>query len=164
MKSTKIIIAGIPVLFLLFYSCKSSEESIISKADSIVFVYHDASVPPDDHRSYIITITPNKLYYVVDSYGDVIKEDSLDIDKGKWEQCKNAFESANIRNVVEKKNIEGCTGGNGSSIRVYNGTNPLFKGYQYRCGKFNEGDLEGNINQFLAAIKDGIDYTFFRTN
>ena len=164
MKSNKIILAGIPLLFLLFYSCKNAEESLISNADFIVFEFHDASVPPDDHRSYTISITPTTLYYVVDSYGDVIKKDSLKIGEEKWEQCKNAFESAGIRNVVEKENNEGCTGGTGNSISVYQGTTTLFKGYQYRCGNFNEGDLEGDLNQFLQAIKEGLDYTFFSTN
>ena len=164
LKSNKIILAGIPLLLLLFHSCKSSEETLISKADFIVFEFHDASVPPDDHRSYTISITPTTLYYVVDSYGDVIKRDSLTIGKEKWEQCKIAFESTGIRNVVEKENMEGCTGGTGNSIKVYQGTNPLFKGYQYRCGNLNEGDLDGDLNQFLRAIKDGIDYTFFSTN
>jgi hypothetical protein len=164
LKSNKIILAGIPVLFLLFHSCKSSEDSFISKADTIIYEFHDASVPPDDHRSYVITITPNKLNYVVDSYGDVIKKGFIDIDKKKWEQCKKAFESAGIRNVVEKENNEGCTGGTGNSIKVYQGTSTLFKGYQYRCGNLNEGDLEGDLNQFLRAIKEGLDYTFFSTN
>lgn len=163
MKSNKIILVGIPVLILLF-SCKNSEESLISNADFIVYEFHDASVPPDDHRSYTISITPNKLNYVVDSYGDVIKKGFIDIDKKKWEQCKNAFESAGIRNVVEKENNEGCTGGTGNSISVYQGTTTLFKGYQYRCGNFNEGDLEGDLNQFLQAIKEGLDQTFFSTN
>ena len=163
MKSNKIILVGIPVLILLF-SCKNTEESLISNADFIVFEFHDASVPPDDHRSHTISITPNRLNYVVDSYGDVIKKGFIDIDKKKWEQCKNAFESAGIRNVVEKENMEGCTGGTGNSISVYQGTTTLFKGYQYRCGNFNEGDLEGDLNQFLQAIKEGLDYTFFSTN
>jgi len=163
LKSNKIILVGIPVLILLF-SCKNSEESLISNADFIVYEFHDASVPPDDHRSYTISITPNKLNYVVDSYGDVIKKGFIDIDKKKWEQCKNAFESAGIRNVVEKENNEGCTGGTGNSISVYQGTTTLFKGYQYRCGNFNEGDLEGDLNQFLQAIKEGLDQTFFSTN
>ena len=163
MKSNKIILVGITVLILLI-SCKNTEESLISNADFIVYEFHDASVPPDDHRSYTISITPNKLNYVVDSYGDVIKKGFIDIDKKKWEQCKNAFESAGIRNVVEKENNEGCTGGTGNSISVYQGTTTLFKGYQYRCGNFNEGDLEGDLNQFLQAIKEGLDQTFFSTN
>lgn len=155
---------AIPLLLFVIQSCKNTEESAISNADFIVFEYHDASVPPDDHRSYTISVTPTKLYYVVDSYGDVIKKDSLDIGKEKWEQCKIAFESAGIKNVVEKENNEGCTGGTGNSISVYQGTTTLFKGYQYRCSNFNEGDLEGDLNQFLKAIKEGIDYTFFSTN
>lgn len=163
MKSNKNILVGFTVLILLF-SCKNTEKSLISNADFIVFEFHDASVPPDDHRSYIISITPTTLYYVVDSYGEVIKKDSLEIGKQKWEQCKNAFESAGIRNVIEKESIEGCTGGTGNSIKIFNGHDFLFLGYQYRCGDFNEGDMEGDINQFLQAIKEGIDYTFFSTN
>ena len=55
------------------HSTSDNVASVVYKADKIVFEYHDASVPPDDHRSYVITLNPDKLIYVVDSYGEIIK-------------------------------------------------------------------------------------------
>ncbi len=168
MKNSRQIVSIIGILTILLYSCKTSEETssngIMTNADFIVFEYHDASVPPDDHRSYSITVTPNKLYFQVDSYGENIKADSINIGKEKWKQCKRAFETAGIRNIVEKNETEGCTGGSGNSISIYEGTQPLFKGYQYRCGNGMQGDLEGDLNQFEKAIKEGIEYAFFSLN
>ena len=46
------------------HSTSDTVPSVVYKADEIVFEYHDASVPPDDHRSYVITLNPDKLISV----------------------------------------------------------------------------------------------------
>ncbi|MDG2153264.1 MAG: hypothetical protein P8K10_04950 [Crocinitomicaceae bacterium] len=138
--------------------------SSITMADEIIFEYHDASVPPDDHRSYFIRIKEDSLFYSVDSYGEIIKENSMAIDLKKWKSIKNAFESCGIKNVEERKNSEGCTGGSGNSIYAYVKKEQLFKGYQYRCSDFFDGDLDGDLNCFLMTIKQDIASDFFHTD
>lgn len=162
------------ILFLMsgfLFSCRTtphshaeSPKSLAFSADEIVFEYHDASVPPDDHRSYRIKIHEDKLYYVVDSYGEIIKEDSISIEKNKWNNIQSAFLTCDIRNVEKRKNSEGCTGGSGNSIYLYDNQEKLFAGYQYRCSTFFDGDLDGDLNCFLKIIRSGIDPTFFSTD
>ena len=95
---------------MFFLSCRTTPHStrdtvpsVVYKADEIVFEYHDASVPPDDHRSYVITLNPDKLIYVVDSYGEIIKRDSIKSEPTKWNKVQAAFTSCDIRNVEKKK-------------------------------------------------------------
>ena len=146
------------------HSTSETSKSSVHKTDKIVFEYHDASVPPDDHRSYMITLNPDKLIYVVDSYGEIIKKDSINIEPNKWNEVRAAFESCSIRNVEKRKNLEGCTGGSGNSIHLYINNEKIFGGYQYRCSTFFDGDLDGDLNCFLMTIKQDIDPVFFSTD
>lgn len=163
------------VIWILCIGCLASCKTIpnqqmdttpspIKMADEIIFEYHDASVPPDDHRSYMITLNPDKLIYVVDSYGEIIKRDSINIEPNKWNEVRAAFASCGIKNVEERKNSEGCTGGSGNSIHVYFNNEKIFSGYQYRCSTFFDGDLDGDLNCFLMTIKQDIASDFFRTD
>src|SRR5690606_31570938 len=43
------------------------------------FHFGDASLPPEAHRSWTVTVTPDMAYVVVDSYGDVVGEDTAEI-------------------------------------------------------------------------------------
>jgi hypothetical protein len=146
------------------HSKSETSKSSVHKTDKIVFEYHDASVPPDDHRSYMIALNPDKLIYVVDSYGEIIKKDSINIEPNKWNEVRAAFASCGIKNVEERKNSEGCTGGSGNSIHLYINNEKIFSGYQYRCSTFFDGDLDGDLNCFLMTIKQDIDPVFFSTD
>lgn len=171
MKNNNLIFIYILLLGLLF-SCKTtshnkqldSNTSVIITADEIIFEYHDASVPPDDHRSYFIQIREDSLFYSVDSYGEIIKKNSIAIDLKKWNSIKNAFVSCGIKNIEERKISEGCTGGTGNSISAYVKKEKLFEGYQYRCSNYFDGDLDGDLNGFLMTIKQDIDPVFFSTD
>lgn len=38
--------------------------------------YRDSSVPPEHHRSYTVTVTPDEAHIGVDSYGDVLHDET----------------------------------------------------------------------------------------
>ena len=163
------------LLFPLLFACKTVQndtnkprinaadnQSWITAADQIIFIYDDASVPPGDHRSYKITVSTEKLFFEVDSYGDLIRKDSISITKNKWTQIQQAFIDSQIDNIAEKENPEGCTGGNGNQVYVLMGTKALFSGNQYRCGGFNEGNLTGDLDGFEKVIRQDLPSSLFR--
>ena len=154
------------LLFLLLFACKTlqndTDKSSINLADQIIFIYDDASVPPDDHRSYTITVSPGQIVFEVDSYGDLIRKDSVSITKNKWTQIRQAFVDKQIHNIAEKENPEGCTGGSGNQVYVRMRSTSLFSGHQYRCGGFNEGNLSGDLFEFEKAIRQDLPSSFFR--
>ena len=156
----------VPLLFPLIFACKTlqneTDKSWINSADQIIFIYDDASVPPDDHRSYTITVRPDQLVFEVDSYGELIRKDSVSITKNKWTQIRQAFVDSQIHNITEKENPEGCTGGSGNQIYVSMGSRSLFSGNQYRCGGFNEGNLSGDLDGFEKAIRQDLRSSLFR--
>jgi hypothetical protein len=51
----------------------------------IVYRFGDASVPPQYHRSYTITVTAGQARVVVDSYGDVLAEKAYEITRKEFE-------------------------------------------------------------------------------
>ena len=165
----------VPLLFPLLFACKTLQndtdkysinladnQSWIISADQIIFIYDDASVPPDDHRSYTITVSPDQLIFEVDSYGDLIRKDSISITKNKWTKIRQAFVDSQIQNIAEKENPEGCTGGSGNRITIMGTGELLFSGHQYRCGGFNEGNLSGDLFGFEKAIRQDLPSSFFR--
>ena len=156
----------VPLLFPLLFACKTlqndTDKSSINLADQIIFIYDDASVPPDDHRSYTITVSPGQIVFEVDSYGDLIRKDSVSITKNKWTQIRQAFVDKQIHNIAEKENPEGCTGGSGNRITIMGSGEPIFSGHQYRCGGFNEGNLSGDLFEFEKAIRQDLPSSFFR--
>ena len=156
----------VPLLFPLIFACKTlqneTDKSWINSADQIIFIYDDASVPPDDHRSYTITVSPDQLFFEVDSYGNIIREDSVSITKNKWTQIRQAFVDSQIHNIAEKENPEGCTGGSGNQVYVRMRSTSLFSGNQYRCGGFNEGNLSGDLDRFEKSIRQDLPSSFFR--
>ena len=156
----------VPLLFPLIFACKTlqneTDKSWINSADQIIFIYDDASVPPDDHRSYTITVWPDQLFFEVDSYGELIRKDSVSITKNKWNQIRQAFVDSQIHNIAEKENPEGCTGGSGNQVYVSMGLKSLFSGNQYRCGGFKEGNLSGDLDGFEKAIRQDLPSSLFR--
>ena len=146
------------------YSCINVADNLswIHEADQIIFIYEDASVPPDDHRSYTITVSPDQLFFEVDSYGELIREDSVSITKNKWNQIRQAFVDSQIHNIAEKENPEGCTGGSGNQVYVRMGFKSLLSGNIYRCGGFNEGNLSGDLDGFEKAIRQDLRSSLFR--
>ena len=100
---------------------------------SISYGYQDASVPPDYHRSYIITLTNENYRFVVDSYGHIIKDTTLVLpnQKERIEQALKAFDKCKIKNYKHKSEDMGCTGGNGEFIKITKDGERFFYGSNY---------------------------------
>ena len=78
-------IVGALFFVLFLFSCQKTEskreypgkEPVNTKFLGdfcIIYGFKDASVPPDDHRSYSIYLTNKNYRFVVDSYGEIIKD------------------------------------------------------------------------------------------
>jgi len=55
-------------------------------ADTAVVEYRftDSSVPPEYHRSYTLTVAGGEARIVVDSYGDVLHDETAAVDDATW--------------------------------------------------------------------------------
>lgn len=121
---------------------------------SITYRFGDASVPPDCHRSYVITVTPDHVRIVVDSYGDVLADKTYAITPAQFDDVKGAMKSRGIGNCAPGGDDDaGGTGGTTESISCSNEKGKVFSGSVYHCAGKDTGDLCGDVAGFAADVK-----------
>lgn len=118
----------------------------------ITYHFGDASVPPPDHRSYVITVTKDNVGIIVDSYGEVLAEKTHEITSKQFDDIQASLERNEIRNCILGDN-EGCTGGTSESIFYSSKEKEMFSGSVYHCGGNDTGNLCGNIKHFVDDVK-----------
>ncbi len=140
---------------LLTASCTEQMDEEIEneqKINFLIFKFHDASVPPEYHRSFTLTIEKDKTHLLVDSYGEIITDTLLQLKNETSQKMLSLVNKHQIKN--KSKNIvdEGCTGGTGISIKYGFEKEVFCDGYVYFCGGITEGNLDGNIDAFEKEI------------
>jgi hypothetical protein len=118
----------------------------------IVYCFGDASVPPQYHRSYKITLTPGQARVVVDSYGDVLAEKAYEITREEFEGIVRSLSRHRIGRA-ELGEDEGCTGGTTETIRYSDAAHELFSGSVYHCGGRDSGNLGGDARGFADEVR-----------
>ncbi len=153
---------------ILTTSCteQTSEEKVKEqKINFLVFQFHDASVPPEYHRSFTLTFETDKAHLLVDSYGDIITDTQLNLNKETIQKIFSLVDKHQIKNK-EKKNVdEGCTGGTGVSIKYGFEKEVFCNGYVYFCGGTTDGDLQGDLKAFEKEILEMIpEFNYYLKN
>ena len=143
----------------------SSSPNLKNKIE-IIYSFLDASVPPEYHRSYSIILSDNNYRFVVDSYGEIIKDTTIFLSnhRKKIKQTLKSFKKCQIKNVKRTQNNNGCSGGNGEEIKIIKEGKVYFKGSNYYCGSQTEGDLSGDTKLFLKELKKGVPPNVFKYN
>ncbi len=118
----------------------------------ITYHFGDASVPPPDHRSYVITVTRNNVQIIVDSYGEILADKTYEITSKQFDDIQASLKRNKIRNCILGDN-KGCTGGTGESISYYSKERGIFSGSIYHCGGKDTGNLCGEIKHFADDVK-----------
>lgn len=124
----------------------------IGKVKQIVYRFIDASVPPQYHRSYTITVSPDTVNIVVDSYGKILAEKKYTISSSQFNNLLIFFQKNNIRNCKLDEG-HGCTGGTGEKIVLHDNKQEVFSGWVYHCGGKDYGNLYGDMSDFAGEVK-----------
>ena len=124
-----------------------------STIKKITYHFGDASVPPQYHRSYTITITADKVRVVVDSYGDILADETDEITSKQFDDIRKSFKSNKITNCTLGED-EGCSGGTFERISYSDNENEIFSGSVYHCGGNDTGNLCGDITSFSDDVKN----------
>jgi hypothetical protein len=151
----KLFLATACGLLLLTIGCATTNSKPDSQNDKItklVYQYDDASVPPEDHRSYLISIDSEQIHLVVDSYGHILKDTTMKFDTDRFEKLINLYDQSKLHYCSTIKESDGCTGGNGDQMHSYFKDKTLFSASVYHCGGEDYGNLCGNYD----LIKDEI--------
>lgn len=120
--------------------------------DEIVFRFHDASVPPQYHRSYTIVATAKSIRKTVDSYGDVISDESAALTRAEFDALVAALKTHTIKVVPDAAASLGCSGGTARSLKLLHQGAPILEGRLERCGAKDTGNLAGDLDAFVAEL------------
>ncbi len=138
---------------LLF--CVSCNTVVQFKADEVTrvcYTYSDASVAPEYHRSFDVTVTPETAKMVVYSYGDTLAEKQVIISSAEFEQVIKSLNDAQLVPVSYGFD-EICEGGTAEYVTVYvNDANILYKGEFNHCGGGEIPAKYGDIDKAITAI------------
>lgn len=139
---------------ILLLGCKSPEltsSSDTTTIDQLIYKFHDSSVPPQYHRSYVITITSETIKKRVHSYGETISEDEHECTPEEFNAVLAAFKKAKIKNCKLPED-RGCSGGTGVSVITSKAGEAVFQGYRSDCGGSNSGTMCGDTGEVLQAL------------
>ena len=143
------------LLIVITVSCNVAGEDNMTNAAIQEITYHfkDASVPPEYHRSFSVTVTTDKVRIVVDSYGDILADKEYEITNEQFDDIRNSLERNKIINCTLGDD-EGCSGGTIERISFSDGENEIFSGAVYHCGGKDTGNLCGDITSFADDVKN----------
>lgn len=113
----------------------------------IVYRFQDSSVPPRYHRSEEITIDRTTTRLVIDSYGEVLADESRPTPPEVWSGLISGIES--ITRLEVEQSQQGCVGGTTESIRVSSATELIADVVADECAGANA--------QASTAMRDWID-------
>ena len=126
-----------------------SEEAI----REIIYAFGDASVPPQYHRSYTITVTPGAAALVVDSYGAVLAEKTYEITPERFREIVASLKRRGIEHAALEDD-DGCTGGTTETVSLSNGEKEVFSATVYHCGGRDSGNLGGDVKGFADDVRE----------
>ena len=143
------------LLIVITVSCNVAGEDNMTNAAIQEITYHfvDASVPPEYHRSYTVTVTTDKVRIVVDSYGEILADKGYEITNKRFDDIRKSLERNKIKNC-SLGDDKGCTGGTIERISFSDGKSEIFFGSVYHCGGKDTGNLCGDIASFADDIKN----------
>lgn len=106
------------------------------------FHFGDASITPERHRSWTLTVTDGMAYLVVDSYGDVVGEDAAVVPAAMWADLQAGV--AGLAEARSESDEEDCDGDGATSAEVWarEGEADRFQMSVSVCGSGNRGTAE----------------------
>lgn len=80
---------------------------------TITYAFTDSSVPPEYHRSFVLTVTGGVGTVVVDSYDEEMARDEQEVSAAVVEGLIDAYNEGDLTDVFEPDlpDDEGCAGG-----------------------------------------------------
>ncbi len=143
------------LLALAFFGLVSCEENMNldpKQVTEVIYSFQDASVPPEYHRSYSITINKNQAAIEVDSYGDILAKDEFQFSEGQFEDLISTINEAQLKEC-ESNNEAQCTGSTGELISIKEGEKEVYHQYLDHCDKNSNISKCGDFPTVIKAIK-----------
>jgi hypothetical protein len=145
----------VAILFFEYFllGCAMTDHNVTKPITKIVYSFKDASVPPQYHRSYTISVTRDQSHIIVDSYGDIVADVTIDIPEQTIGDLARYIEKYQIKESDRKSDTAIWTGGTSKSLKVYSDKDILLNGMVYQHGERLEGSLSGDIESFTKKLE-----------
>lgn len=117
---------------------------------TVTYQFHDSSVPPPYHRSYVLSFDRAGARIVVDSYGEVLADRTAAMTADAWDQVARSFPQVGALTVVDP--AQGCTGGTAFSVSVADGGATSFALHASECGGVNSGAAD-QVTTWVAPVR-----------
>jgi|CXWK01.1.fsa_nt_gi hypothetical protein len=116
----------------------------------VVLHFHDSSVPPPYHRSYVLTVSDGQVHAVVDSYGDVLHDVTEPVPRAEWVAFLDGLDDELATMPDPEQSDEACTGGTSIDFTVNDGSINRVDLEVPNCGS----DANSRITDRLSAIME----------
>jgi hypothetical protein len=127
------------------------EIAAASEPDKIVYRYIDASISPEYAQNYTITVTKSSAKIAVQT-DKGIKQSTVKISKAQFRKIRRIIRESAISEGEDVPN-DGCTGGTGEEISLFEGAKQTLKASVYHCGGDDHGTLKGNTEAVKTKLK-----------
>ncbi|MEZ4365428.1 MAG: hypothetical protein R2939_03960 [Kofleriaceae bacterium] len=114
--------------------------------------FRDASVPPPDHRSYYISVTAASIRRVVDSYGDLVSDETVPLTAAQYAGVVAALARHGLREQPATEPEPGCTGGTSHALALTYAARETPRLEVAHCGGADTGTLAGDVRGFAAEL------------
>lgn len=106
---------------------------------TITYAFTDSSVPPEYHRSFVLTIVDGVGTVVVDSYGDETASDEQEVSSAAVEGVIDSYNAGELSGVFnpDLPDDEGCAGGQTFALTLEDATEEASTSI-YRCDDASE--------------------------
>jgi hypothetical protein len=157
-----VTIAAVLIVLLALQACVSKmskkQQMEMKKMNHFELGFTDSSVPPPFHRSYEITVSGDTIHLIVNSYGDILVDTTLNAPPMVFDTIQNLLLNHRIvfKKKISKKEVS-CTGGTTKYI-AYRTPNleEGMDGSIYYCGGKEYGNIGGDLSLFMKELEERI--------
>ncbi len=117
---------------------------------TVTYEFHDSSVPPPYHRSYVLTFDRAGARIVVDSYGDVLADRAAPMTEDAWAQVVQSYPE--VLGVEIGEPAQGCTGGTSFALTIAGAGAADVSLFGSQCGGVNS-DAADRLADWVAPVR-----------
>ncbi len=117
----------------------------------VTYAFHDSSVPPPYHRSVTLTVTREESHLVIDSYGDVLADETVTTPADVWQQLGETLPT--LTDLTVESVDGGCVGGTSTDLRIVAGADSVVDLTPEFCAGANEG-LEESLDAWIRPARE----------
>jgi hypothetical protein len=117
---------------------------------TVTYEFHDSSVPPPFHRSFVLMFTRERARIVVDSYGDILADQDAPMTAAVWDEVSQSF--SDLSDIVIEEPEQGCTGGTAFAVSVADVGVTSFSLHGSACGGANS-HAEERLQNWVRPVR-----------